>query len=82
MATETTTHGPQVCLDCGNKVYCYQQWFEEPCTGGNEMGHHVPDWTKLLVGMVCPECRQNRPEDDRVAAGMRCAECAGYTTRE
>lgn len=26
--------------------------------------------------LVCPECRQDRPDDDRVLAGMKCGPCA------
>ena len=25
---------------------------------------------------ICPECGQPRPDDDRVAAGMKCGQCA------
>jgi hypothetical protein len=27
-------------------------------------------------GWTCPECQQVRPDDDRVKAGMKCAQCA------
>lgn len=28
--------------------------------------------------MICPECGEKRPNDDRVRYGMKCAICAGY----
>ena len=30
--------------------------------------------------VVCPECLEPRPDDERVAGGMKCARCAyGFT---
>ena len=25
---------------------------------------------------ICPECQEPKPDDERVAAGMKCGECA------
>jgi len=30
----------------------------------------------LSKRMICPECLQHRPDDDRVKAGMKCRFCA------
>jgi len=30
----------------------------------------------------CPECLQERPDDERVAAGMKCGNCAYAFTTE
>ena len=27
---------------------------------------------------ICPECRREKPEDERVLVGMKCSACAGY----
>lgn len=43
-----------------------------------------PDWVKLIHILendtfdpyICPECRQYRPDDERVQNGMKCAQCA------
>lgn len=31
-----------------------------------------------LKAVNCPECGQDRPGDDRVQAGLKCAQCAYY----
>ena len=28
--------------------------------------------------IICPECGQPSPDDDRVKVGMKCGKCAGY----
>lgn len=28
--------------------------------------------------LICPECGESRPDDDRVKAGMKCGACAYY----
>ncbi len=41
----------------------------------------ISDWLlDDVAGMkpICPECREYRPDDDRVKAGMKCGVCAGY----
>ena len=43
-----------------------------------------PDWVKLIHILendtfdpyVCPECRQYKPDDERVQSGMKCGQCA------
>ena len=43
-----------------------------------------PDWVRLIHILendtfdpyICPECHQFKPDDERVKAGMKCAQCA------
>ena len=43
-----------------------------------------PDWARLIHILekntfdpyICPECRQYRPDDERVKSGMKCEQCA------
>lgn len=34
----------------------------------------------ILLAPICPECWEPKPEDARVAAGLKCGACAGYDT--
>ena len=43
-----------------------------------------PDWVELISTLerdefpntICPECRQLKPDDERVRNGMKCGQCA------
>lgn len=52
---------------------------QNDCVAGTEEFILVPDPSESTLRLVCPECEEYRPEDPRVAAGMKCGLCAyGY----
>jgi len=36
----------------------------------------LPTFQIIKVNIVCPECGEERPDDDRVKNGMKCCFCA------
>ena len=70
------------CTNCKEPL-TFTKWFSEDCPKGDQLqaiGHFCSDWSK--IPMQCPECEEWKPDDDRVAEGMKCHQCAGYGTEE
>jgi len=62
---------------------CWRDW----SIGPDEVGGEQIDTERMCGsdcgcechGPTCPECGEVKPDDERVAAGMKCGECTGYT---
>ncbi len=68
---------PQTCVRCGIIPTWNQYWPNKPnCDGEN---HLLPPGQ--MPHVRCPECGATCPDDQRVAAGLPCAECASKEER-
>lgn len=50
------------------------------CISGGHYHRDTPDGEEVIrtneSTLICPECGEPRPDDDRVKAGMKCTQCA------
>lgn len=51
-------------------------WTEIHCDNGFRIAAPRENIAALCQPIICPECGFERPDDDRVRAGMKCGECA------
>lgn len=73
MATQTRSNE---CVLCHEQV-TWAEWWSLDCPESDALyglGHVLTE--KGGPGLICPECGEQKPEDDRVAANMKCAECS------
>ena len=56
---------------------CVYETGDGPCEVFQEI---LEEWRVEFA--ICPECGQERPDDERVKAGMKCVVCAGYAERD
>jgi len=77
---------PKVCSVCKREVKSPIQWWDEPSNACSECvkkaAKEIQSKKSNLQSkekLICPECGEERPDDERVRAGIKCGRCAyGY----